>query len=174
MKKVINVIVSDLFQEIVCWPKKVDQLALEFIKKGGFPSVCGLIDGTLVNIDRPSVDEDKYVDRHGNHSLNCMMVSGPDHMFYYATSRWPGSAHDSRVLRACSLSEKFESGWRLGSFGFRIRSLFLLIFEEGKKERETLLLLQVLTFQFQLSIDNDNHVYSNKEWPGSLGVCGYC
>ena len=38
----------------------------------GMPSVCGLFDGSLMGIKSPSNDEQQFVDRHGNHSLNVM------------------------------------------------------------------------------------------------------
>jgi hypothetical protein len=112
IKKVISAIVEELFQETVTWPTQTNNLAIDFLRKGGFPSVGGLIDGTLITIDAPVKNEKDFVDRHGNHSLNCLMACGPDHTFYYVSSRWPGSVHDSRVLRASSLSDRFESGWR--------------------------------------------------------------
>jgi hypothetical protein len=112
LKAVIRAIVEELFQDVVAWPTDASKIALEFLKKGGFPSVGGLIDGTLITIDAPTKNEKDFVDRHGNHSLNCLMACGPDHQFYYASSRWPGSLHDARVLRVSSLSDRFEAGWR--------------------------------------------------------------
>ncbi len=112
VKKVVSLIVSELFQTIVQFPENCDAVAAQFLQKGGFPSVYGLVDGTLINIDAPVQNEQVFVDRHGNHSLNVMMVCSPDRSFYYVTSRWPGSAHDSRVLRNSSLCCRMESGRR--------------------------------------------------------------
>jgi len=82
------------------------------MNKGGFPNVAGCVDGTLINIDSPKSNEVAYVDRYGNHSLNCMMVCGADCTFYYANARWPGSVNDARVLRNSHLHARFENGWR--------------------------------------------------------------
>jgi nuclease HARBI1 len=83
-----------------------------FIFIGGFPSVCGLVDGTLINIDAPKNNESNYIDRHGKHSLNVMMICGPEMQFFAVNARWPGSVHDSRVLRTSFVHDKFEDGWR--------------------------------------------------------------
>jgi hypothetical protein len=42
------------------------------------PLVCGYADATLVEIDAPMDNEADFVDRHGNHSINVMVVYGPD------------------------------------------------------------------------------------------------
>ncbi|KAI5639211.1 DDE superfamily endonuclease domain-containing protein [Phthorimaea operculella] len=76
------------------------------------PMVVGCIDGTLVEIDAPHQNEDQFVDRHQNHSINCMAVCGPRGEFYYVSARWPGSVHDSRVLRNSNLYTRMQSGWR--------------------------------------------------------------
>lgn len=112
VNKVINIIINVMFQNTVCWPQEAHGIATQFLLKGGFPSVCGCVDGTLINIDAPSVHEEVYVDRHGNHSLNVMVISEPEYTFYSANANWPGSVHDSRVLRNTVISGHFEAGWR--------------------------------------------------------------
>ena len=110
--RVVKQIERKLFRIHVAWPTNRTHIAPEFIQRGGFPCVGGCIDGTLIPIDAPNDDEAVYVDRHGNHSLNVCMVCGPEFKFYYVNAQWPGSAHDSRVLRNTSLSRDFENGWR--------------------------------------------------------------
>ncbi len=63
------------------------------------PAVCGCVDGTHVKIKKPAEFEEQFVNRHGDHSLNCMCVAGPDFRFYYASANWPGAIHDAQVLR---------------------------------------------------------------------------
>ena len=84
----------------------------------GMPLVCGCVDGTLINIDAPHLSEPAYVDRHGNHSINCMVVCGPDLSFYYSYANWPGSVHDARVLRNSGLCQRMDEGWRPVPNGF--------------------------------------------------------
>ncbi|XP_055842498.1 putative nuclease HARBI1 [Episyrphus balteatus] len=92
------------------------------------PAVVGCIDCTLIKIDAPNNHEDRFIDRHGNHSINCMLVCGPDLRFYYCSAKWPGKVHDARVLRNSILYEKMENGWRphprsvlLGDSGYPLK-----------------------------------------------------
>lgn len=112
LNNVINVIINVMFHNTVCWPPEPHGIATEFLLKGGFPTVCGCVDGTLINIDAPPIHEEVYVDRHGNHSLNVMVISGPDYTFYSANANWPGSVHDSRVLRNSAIFRHFDAGWK--------------------------------------------------------------
>ena len=77
-----------------------------------FPRVSGCVDGVLFKIDAPTENESHYVDRKGNHSINAMMVAGPDLTFYYVSAKWPGSVADARVLRCSSLCTRWENGFR--------------------------------------------------------------
>jgi hypothetical protein len=54
----------------------------DFFQIRGIPQIIGIVDGTLINIDAPTEHEEAFIDRHGNHSLNCMVICGPNMMFY--------------------------------------------------------------------------------------------
>lgn len=82
---------EQVFPRLVDWPDNVPEVVGRFHEIGGMPLVSGVVDGTLINIDAPSVHEEQYVDRHGNHSINTMLVAGPDLQFYYCTANWPGT-----------------------------------------------------------------------------------
>ena len=112
VQRVTNVICDHLFSEIIRWPQNVSSIAAKFMELGGFPNVAGCIDGSLIPIDAPTHNEPAFVDRHGTHSVNALMVCGPDMSFYYVSAKWPGAVHDSRVLRNSTLCQKFENGWR--------------------------------------------------------------
>jgi len=90
------------------------------------------VDGTLIKILAPSEFEEQYVDRKNEHSLNIMLVCGPNLKFYDASVRWPGSTHDSRVFRNSRLFERLNGGWRpfpgaylLGDSGYPMREYLL-------------------------------------------------
>jgi hypothetical protein len=112
ISRVIKSINKNVFHDVVKWPENCQDIAVQFLKNGGFPLVCGCVDGTLINIDAPHQNEAAFVDRKGNHSINCTMVCGPDYSFYFVSCRWPGSVHDARALRNSSLAQKLDSGWR--------------------------------------------------------------
>jgi len=107
----VNVVVDNLFKKLVQWPTNYNEVAMQFFEKAGFPCVAGCIDGTLINIDSPTYHEEAYVDRYGNHSINAMLVCGPDLSFYYVNARFPGCVNDARVLRASALYRRMEDGY---------------------------------------------------------------
>lgn len=107
--KVSTIIVRRLFPQKVRWPSEnLDSIPLKFRRVANFPRVAGIIDGTLIPTDAPTINEAAYVDRKGGHSINAMVVCGPDLQFNYASAKWPGSVHDSRVLRNSTLYQKWE------------------------------------------------------------------
>jgi len=110
--RVVNAIIAVMFNQIITWPINSMDDATEFLQIGGFPSVCGLVDGTIIKINAPTKNEEQFVDRKGGHSINAMMVCGPNHQFYYVNARWPGATHDSRVMKNSNLYWKFLTGWR--------------------------------------------------------------
>ncbi|XP_063915611.1 putative nuclease HARBI1 [Zophobas morio] len=65
IKKVVNIIIDTMFEEEVIWPENTQDIAMEFLRKGGFPCVCGCVDGTLINIDSPSNHEEVYLTQIG-------------------------------------------------------------------------------------------------------------
>ena len=110
----VQAINFEIFQEEVQWPKgeELRQVPRRFFAEAGMPSVAGCIDGTLVKILAPTENEPQFVDRHGDHSINCMVVAGPDYRFYYCSAKWPGSVNDCRVLANSTLCQKFDKeGW---------------------------------------------------------------
>ncbi|XP_050297261.1 putative nuclease HARBI1 [Anthonomus grandis grandis] len=89
--KVVLSINRTMLRETVCWPDDIGRVMYQFKQIAGMPLVCGAVDGTLIKVDAPSLHEPAFVDRHGNHSLNIMLVCGPSLKFYYVSANWPGS-----------------------------------------------------------------------------------
>jgi hypothetical protein len=135
IKRVVSAINLTLFDEYIRWPSnnnEISHIPLRFQEIGGMPCVCGCVDGTLIQIKAPTDGEEHFVDRHGNHSLNCMVVAGPKLKAYYVSARWPGKLNDKRVLRNSALFDAFEGGWRpfpnaviLGDSGYALREWLL-------------------------------------------------
>lgn len=130
---VVDAVNAVLFNRVVRWPSDMNAVISKFHSLASMPMVMGCIDGTLINIDAPLLNEEQYIDRHGQHSINCMAVCGPDCQFYYVSARWPGSVHDTRVLRNSSLFTTMQSGWRpipggilLGDSGYPLLSWLLI------------------------------------------------
>lgn len=108
VNSVSKAIIHELFQTYVRWPSNRNYIQAGFFSVAGFPRVAGAVDGTLIPIQSPRFNESDFVDRHGNHSINAMVVCGPYNEFFYASARWPGSVHDNRVLRNSTLYQKWE------------------------------------------------------------------
>ena len=83
-----------LFQNTVQRPDDVSDIAEKFFEICEFTCVCGCVDGTNVKIYAPSLHEEAYVDRHGNYSLNVMMICAPDYTFFSVNASCPSSVHD--------------------------------------------------------------------------------
>lgn len=71
-----------------------------------------MVDGTLIHIDAPKIDEPAYVGRDGKHSLDAVVVSGPQNEILFISAKSPGSLHDSRALGVSNLWSVWEDGWR--------------------------------------------------------------
>ena len=71
---------------------------------------CGLIDGTHIQLKRPHAHEESYVNRKGVHSINMQITSLSNYKITDVCARWPGSSHDTWVLRNSGLFDKFENG----------------------------------------------------------------
>ena len=71
---------THLFAVHVRWSETND-VAGRFYGIGGMPAVAGCIDGTHVKIESPVNNEEQYVNRHGQHSINAVCVFGPDRFF---------------------------------------------------------------------------------------------
>lgn len=111
--KVCSLLVRILLGEEVRWPTvNVQTVPQRFMRVANFPRVAGIVDGSLIQMDSPQENELSYVDRDGNHSINAMLVCGPNLEFFYASARWPGSVHDARVIRNSSLARQWNNGWR--------------------------------------------------------------
>lgn len=107
---VIKAVNETLFNTVISWPGNIGEIVNKFFNMANFPHVVGVIDGTLIPIDAPTENEESFVDRHGNHSLNCMFVCGPTAIFYYVSAKWPGSVHDARVFRNSQLCARMDRG----------------------------------------------------------------
>ncbi|XP_049301958.1 putative nuclease HARBI1 isoform X1 [Bactrocera dorsalis] len=112
--RVANIVINEFMDVTIRWPEfeENQNIATQFFNIGGFPQVAGCIDGTMIDTDAPNVNEEQFVNRHGNHAINAMMVCGPNFQIYAVNCNWPGSVHDARVLRNSNLFGRFENGFR--------------------------------------------------------------
>lgn len=79
VSRVVDGLVNDLvLPHMVSWPEDIADVVRRFHEVAEMPLVCGIVDGTLIKVDAPSDHEEQFVDRRRNHSINVMVVAGPD------------------------------------------------------------------------------------------------
>ncbi len=130
VSRIVNLISSSLSRklgEFVRWPAIADIQNIQrgFFNIAGFPGVIGIIDGTHIRILAPAEHEEQYVNRKNYHSINVQVVVDNRCCFTQINAQWPGSTHDSRVLRESRLADVFErqrpgqgEGYLLGDTGY--------------------------------------------------------
>lgn len=127
-------------------PEEIKTAASDFftLLRCTIPSVVGCVDGTHVRIQAPVVNEEAYVNRKGYHSLNVQLVCSADSRILNVVSKWPGSVHDSTIIRSSALWGHMQSannglnGILLGDSGYACKRFLLTPFRApaaGKEER---------------------------------------
>lgn len=75
-----------------------------------FLDIIGIIDGTHIGIIAPSrVLERQYFNRKYYHSVNVQIVVDHEYRIINVDASWPGSAHDSFILRQSDVWRAFEN-----------------------------------------------------------------
>jgi hypothetical protein len=115
--KKVTMSINKRLRAYIAWPNNPQELRANAIRFSqlsgngfGIANVCGVVDGTHVNIKAPSENEPQFINRHHNHSINVMIICGPTMKIFYISARWPGSVNDSRVLRNSIVYADFEAG----------------------------------------------------------------
>jgi hypothetical protein len=126
-----------LATDYVKWPlqHESDHISTEFFQKTGMPYVHGLIDCTHIEILKPVnriPPAEKFYNRKGYYSLNCLMVCDHLKRIRHFTSRHVGSTHDSRIFNESHLRVKLEQEFDennpkvlLGDEGFPCSNILL-------------------------------------------------
>uniref|UniRef100_A0A672MID1 Uncharacterized protein n=1 Tax=Sinocyclocheilus grahami TaxID=75366 RepID=A0A672MID1_SINGR len=92
--------------------------------------LIGIIDGTLIPVSSPVVNEPLYICRKGYPAINVQIVCDYQGMFTDIVAKWPRSTHDSFVWAnsaVCQVSEEggFGDSWLLGESGYPLRPYLL-------------------------------------------------
>ena len=93
------------------------QTKIAFHRVAGFSNVLGCIDGTHINIRRPSTEHpEQYVNRHQRCSINVMAVCDAGMRFTNLYANYPGSNGDSFIFSQSGLSRAFVNGTIVGGW----------------------------------------------------------
>ena len=104
---------SSKVNDFVVFPRSdeaIRRAKLSFYDVAHMPGVVSAIDGTHVPIPSPSTDGHQYRCRKGYPSINVQLACDAEGLFTNVVARWPGSSHDSYVLRNSLLYTAFENG----------------------------------------------------------------
>ena len=118
-----------------------------FYNYGNFPGVMSAIDGTMIKIKPPSVNEHIYVGRKTDgHYLNVQVICDSNLKFLDAVIKWPGSVPDSVIWDMSGLKTLLEAyasrqgedyrGWLLGDSGFSQRPNMMVPLVEPTTSKE--------------------------------------
>ncbi|XP_072042982.1 putative nuclease HARBI1 [Amphiura filiformis] len=82
----------------------------------GFPQVVSAVDCTHVLMKGAKYGDNAYayVDRNRNKSINVQLMCNSAFRITNVVARWPGSSHDSRILRHSTIGQEFDAGRRDG------------------------------------------------------------
>ena len=127
---VVSDALSSFAKEYITFPNKQKQTQVQhsFLNKAGFPLVLGCIDGTHVQIVAPTSNEEIFVNRKNEHSINIQAICDDNLKFIDVVAKWPGSTHDAFIWRQSGIDHKISNGdlpivngWFLGDSGYPLR-----------------------------------------------------
>lgn len=107
--KTVRLIVSHFYDEYVKLPETDEEWESElrgFIENYGFPTV-GAWDGFHVHVN--SLEKSNYSFKK-KYTINNLALTSYNKRFLYAAVGAPGSTHDARMLRECSLFDEVLNG----------------------------------------------------------------
>ena len=111
-------------------PVDIQQTKMAFYEIANFPNVLGTIDGTLIPIKAPSIDERLYVCRKGFHALNVQCIATASLKFSNVVAKWPGNTHDAFIWSNSAICADFENevitgGYLLGDSAYPLQPYLL-------------------------------------------------
>lgn len=101
-------IICSFTDRFIKWPNYDEQIDVErkFRNVANLPGDIGSCDGSHILIKAPIAQQASYINRTAKHSVNLLAVCNSDKQFTFIQAGFPGSAHDSRVLKSTILYNK--------------------------------------------------------------------
>lgn len=106
-------VLCEMAPNFISEPKTESEIGVAksgFYAISSFPNVIGCIDGTLIPIKCPIIDENVFVCRKGFHCLNIQAICDFRQKFINVVAEHPGSTNDAHIWKNCNLRIKFENG----------------------------------------------------------------
>lgn len=118
--------------EYIHFPRQAELAAVkgDFYALGHIPHVVGAIDGTRIGLVPPQAREVIYRNRKHYHSINVQVVCLADNIISHVCARFPGSAHDSHILRSSIVPRlmanlRQDPAWLVGECGVMTTVLYV-------------------------------------------------
>ena len=103
-------VISQEFEEALCRKKdlfirfpytadEVQAVMNDFEEEYHFPQIVGAVDGCHIEINAPPENKEDYFNRKQYYSINLQGIVNPQLHFQHIAVGFPGSIHDSRVVR---------------------------------------------------------------------------
>ncbi|XP_041830093.1 putative nuclease HARBI1 [Melanotaenia boesemani] len=113
-----------------CTPEELNHTKIGFHAMAGFLKVIGAIDCTHVQLVPPSDREHIYRNRKHTHSMNMQVVCDSKGTITNVVAKYPGSVHDSFILRNSVIFSKlrdgeYGDGWLLGDGAYPLQPFLL-------------------------------------------------
>ena len=95
-----------------------------------FPNCVGCIDCTHIPVRPPKENRDQHKDKDGIFSLNVQAVVNHRGAITHLSPQWPGSVHDSRILKESDLQQVLDmhvlgSKYLIGDQGYKCQTNLL-------------------------------------------------
>lgn len=128
--KTINEVLDSIVEKAPNWIKfpstiqEVNEAKLLWQTRFNLPTVIGALDCTHIEIKKPTLFGDEYINRKGYASINVQATCDANEKFTSISAEWPGSVHDARIWRRCAMrgviSQFNGSACLLGDSGYGI------------------------------------------------------
>ena len=100
---------KDLFIRFPYTADEVQAVMNDFEEEYHFPQIVGVVDGCHIEINAPPENKEDYFNRKQYYSINLQGIVNPQLHFQHIAVGFPGSIHDSRVLRLSGIFNLAES-----------------------------------------------------------------
>lgn len=122
-------------KELIVFPQETQSInatKLLFYEKFGFPNTVSILDGSHIPIIKPVKEGRIYFNRKGYYSINILVACDANLKITYLQAKYPGSCHDSYIVRNSSLSVLMEDyslladSWMLADKGFPLKKWLMV------------------------------------------------
>lgn len=128
--KTVSFVLGKIMDKSHLWIKfptsntALNKARLEWAERYRFPCTIGVIDCTHVRITKPSHHGDEYINRKGGVSIYVQATCNAKEEFTSIDAQWPGSVHDSRILKRSdiygAINSQQNDSLLLGDSGYGI------------------------------------------------------